>query len=93
MLGLGAHADFLKNNRGINDGADLPEDYMCDLYDRIQTNEIKMKVVAAASYLPSFLSFASWQQDVTLSNGRVCMQQMQRVRLSLASYGSNHCLS
>lgn len=37
---------FLKNNRGINDGADLPEDYMCDLYDRILTNEIKMKVWA-----------------------------------------------
>ncbi len=35
---------FLKNNRGINDGADLPEDYMCDLYDRILNNEIKMKV-------------------------------------------------
>ena len=36
--------DFLKNNRGINDGADLPEDYMSELYDRIINNEIKMKV-------------------------------------------------
>jgi len=33
----------LKNNRGINDGADLPEGYMTELYDRILTNEIKMK--------------------------------------------------
>lgn len=36
--------DFLRNNRGINDGGDLPEDFMGALYDRIQTNEIKMKV-------------------------------------------------
>ncbi|KAG2453172.1 hypothetical protein HYH02_002496 [Chlamydomonas schloesseri] len=35
-------AAFLKNNRGINDGADLPEDFMGALYDRIVTNEIKM---------------------------------------------------
>jgi hypothetical protein len=35
--------DFLRNNRGINDGADLAEDYLSDLYLRIVNNEIKMK--------------------------------------------------
>ena len=40
--------DFLRNNRGIDDGADLQEDYMSDLYDRIVNNEIKMKVRASA---------------------------------------------
>ncbi|KAF5835546.1 hypothetical protein DUNSADRAFT_7245 [Dunaliella salina] len=34
---------FLKNNRGINDGHDLPADYMSALYDRIAMHEIKMK--------------------------------------------------
>lgn len=34
---------FLNNNRGINDGQDLPADYLAALYDRIQGNEIKMK--------------------------------------------------
>ncbi|GFH25080.1 SEC7 domain-containing protein, partial [Haematococcus lacustris] len=34
---------FLKNNRGINDKQDLPEDFMLALYDRIASNEIKMK--------------------------------------------------
>jgi brefeldin A-inhibited guanine nucleotide-exchange protein len=34
---------FLKNNRGINDGQDLPEEFMAALYDRIVNNEIKMK--------------------------------------------------
>lgn len=41
--------DFLRNNRGINDGGDLPEDYMSSLYERIQTNEIKMKVSIATN--------------------------------------------
>ena len=38
-------ADFLRNNRGINDGGDLPAEFMEALYDRIITNEIKMKGV------------------------------------------------
>jgi brefeldin A-inhibited guanine nucleotide-exchange protein len=36
-------ADFLRNNRGINDGGDLPVEFMESLYDRIVHNEIKMK--------------------------------------------------
>ena len=39
-----AKPDFLKNNRGIDDGQDLAEDYMSELYDRIIQDEIKMKV-------------------------------------------------
>ncbi|PFH46320.1 hypothetical protein AMATHDRAFT_7967 [Amanita thiersii Skay4041] len=36
-------ADFIKNNRGINDNADLPEQYLSDIYDDIVNNEIRMK--------------------------------------------------
>lgn len=36
-------AEFVKNNRGINDGADLPEELLSEIYDEIQNNEIKMK--------------------------------------------------
>lgn len=36
-------ADFIRNNRGIDDGQDLPEDYLGSLYDRIVKTEIKMK--------------------------------------------------
>jgi len=36
-------AEFVKNNRGINDGKDLPEDFLGEVYDEIQNNEIKMK--------------------------------------------------
>src|SRR3984885_8214101 len=32
--------DFIKNNRGINDNADLPDDYLRAIYSEIQQNEI-----------------------------------------------------
>ena len=35
--------DFIKNNRGINDDADLPEEILSAIFDEIQTNEIRMK--------------------------------------------------
>ncbi|GAU13160.1 hypothetical protein TSUD_179020 [Trifolium subterraneum] len=37
--------DFIKNNRGIDDGKDLPEEYLRSLFERISRNEIKMKDV------------------------------------------------
>ena len=35
--------DFVKNNRGINDHSDLPEDYLHSIFDDIQRNEIVLK--------------------------------------------------
>lgn len=32
--------DFIKNNRGINDNADLPDDYLKGIYEEIANNEI-----------------------------------------------------
>lgn len=32
--------DFIKNNRGINDGQDLPPEYLSSIYEEVQTNEI-----------------------------------------------------
>lgn len=32
--------DFIRNNRGINDNKDLPEDYLGGIYDEIANNEI-----------------------------------------------------
>jgi len=34
---------FLRNNRGINEGKDLPAEFLEQLYDRIVENEIKME--------------------------------------------------
>ncbi|KAI0065725.1 hypothetical protein BV25DRAFT_1850119 [Artomyces pyxidatus] len=36
-------ADFIKNNRGINDNADLPEELLSAIFDDISNNEIRMK--------------------------------------------------
>jgi brefeldin A-inhibited guanine nucleotide-exchange protein len=36
-------AEFFKNNRGINNGQDLPEHLLSDIYDEIHSNEIRMK--------------------------------------------------
>jgi brefeldin A-inhibited guanine nucleotide-exchange protein len=35
--------DFVKNNRGINDNNDLPEEFLSNIYDDLLTNEIRMK--------------------------------------------------
>ncbi|KAF5732964.1 brefeldin A-inhibited guanine nucleotide-exchange protein 2-like [Tripterygium wilfordii] len=35
--------DFIRNNRGIDDGKDLAEEYLRSLFERISRNEIKMK--------------------------------------------------
>ena len=34
---------FIANNRGINDGQDLPEEFLVSIYDDIVNNEIRMK--------------------------------------------------
>ncbi|KAF8627181.1 hypothetical protein AX15_004499 [Amanita polypyramis BW_CC] len=36
-------ADFVKNNKGINDNSDLPEEFLSDIYDDIVNNEIRMQ--------------------------------------------------
>ena len=36
-------AEFVKNNRGINNGQDLPEEFLFAIYDEIHSNEIRMK--------------------------------------------------
>ncbi|TAQ84292.1 hypothetical protein B7494_g7382 [Chlorociboria aeruginascens] len=35
--------DFIKNNRGINDNANLPDDYLVSIYDEIANDEIVLR--------------------------------------------------
>ncbi|KAI8286882.1 Protein transport protein SEC7 [Colletotrichum sp. SAR11_240] len=48
--------EFIKNNRGINDNADLPDEYLLGIYDEIASNEIVLKsereAAAAAGAVP-----------------------------------------
>ena len=46
-------ADFVKNNRGINEGADLPEELLFVIFDDIVNNEIRMKDEVDASLVAS----------------------------------------
>ncbi|KAI0082485.1 hypothetical protein K474DRAFT_1585733 [Panus rudis PR-1116 ss-1] len=46
-------ADFLKNNRGINDGVDLPEEFVSSIFDDIVGNEIRMKDEVEAAPIPT----------------------------------------
>lgn len=43
--------DFVKNNRGINDGENLPEEFLGTIFDEIQSNEIRMKDEVEAGLL------------------------------------------
>jgi brefeldin A-inhibited guanine nucleotide-exchange protein len=45
--------DFLRNNRGINDGQDLPEELLSSIYDEIVSNEIRMKDEVEAVTVPT----------------------------------------
>lgn len=45
--------DFLRNNRGINDGQDLDKEYLADVYNEIRNNEIKLLSEQHAALLSS----------------------------------------
>jgi hypothetical protein len=55
--------DFLKNNRGINDGQDLPADFMRSLYDRIVSNEIQVHL----SHRPACRCLSCMRMVMTLA--------------------------
>ncbi|XP_058070216.1 brefeldin A-inhibited guanine nucleotide-exchange protein 1 isoform X4 [Magnolia sinica] len=68
-------ADFIRNNRGIDDGKDLPEEYLGSLYDQIVKNEIKMNAESSAQEskqansinkllgLDNILNLVTWKQE------------------------------
>ncbi|KAF4125399.1 brefeldin A-inhibited guanine nucleotide-exchange protein, partial [Geosmithia morbida] len=59
--------EFIKNNRGINDNADLPDEYLLSIYDAIASNEIVLtseREAAAASG-----SLSSQQQPTGIAAG------------------------
>ncbi|ODN81723.1 hypothetical protein L202_02117 [Cryptococcus amylolentus CBS 6039] len=57
-------AEFIKNNRGINDGADLPEEMLSEVYDEITSNEIKMKDEVELPQAPASGGLASVGRDL-----------------------------
>ena len=45
--------EFIRNNRGINDRTDLPDEFLLNIYNDIQTNEIKLLSEQHAALLSS----------------------------------------
>jgi brefeldin A-inhibited guanine nucleotide-exchange protein len=43
--------DFIKNNRGINEGQDLPLEFLSGIFDNIYAEEIRMKDEIEAAML------------------------------------------
>ncbi|CAM0909962.1 unnamed protein product [Alopecurus aequalis] len=74
-------ADFLRNNRGIDDGKDVPEAYLSALYDQIVSNEIKMSADSSAAQtkqtssvskllgLDNIINFVNWGQTEDKAHG------------------------
>jgi len=72
MLNTDAHNDqvkkkmtleqFKRNNRGINDGANLPDDFQEDLYRSIVSNAIKLQEPAAGAGGGAGMSSARWSE-------------------------------
>lgn len=50
-------ADFIRNNRGIDNGKDLPEEYLGAIYDQIVKDEIKMHADSSAPQSKQASSF------------------------------------
>lgn len=79
--------DFIKNNRGINDSGDLPDDYLSGIYQEIAQNEIVLNTereyAAALGLLPqpSTGGLASRAGQVFLTATR----DLQRVAYAQAS--------
>ncbi|KAK9241341.1 hypothetical protein V1525DRAFT_351858 [Lipomyces kononenkoae] len=69
--------DFFKNNKGINDNADLPEAYLSDIFDEILNDEIILKsehdaalIAGTSSAQPGATSIAANIGQVLATVGR-----------------------
>ncbi|XP_039062936.1 brefeldin A-inhibited guanine nucleotide-exchange protein 1-like isoform X2 [Hibiscus syriacus] len=84
-------SDFIRNNRGIDDGKDLPEEYLGALYDQIVKNEIKMNANSSVPQsmqanslnkllgLDGILNLVSWKQadEKALGANGLLIRQIQ----------------
>lgn len=62
--------NFLLNNSGIDDGKDLPKDYLETIYNEILNNEIKLQSEQHAALLAGEISLPQSSQSVGFFGGR-----------------------
>ncbi|KAK9453898.1 hypothetical protein V1511DRAFT_461709 [Dipodascopsis uninucleata] len=63
--------DFFKNNRGINDNADLPEAFLSDIYDEILHEEIILKSEHESSLIQGSLPQSQPPMSIAANIGQV----------------------
>lgn len=72
-------ADFLKNNRGINDNNDLPDAFLTQIYDEIGAREIVMEEERSAGYFQHSLGLHESARNSTSQDAyRAEMSHMQK---------------
>lgn len=72
--------DFIKNNRGINDNADLPDDFLAAIFEDISTNEIVMEEEQTVKEL----------ERMTLVRASTSTRELERQRVELYRAESRH---
>ena len=87
--------DFIKNNRGINDNADLPEELLTGIYDEIQKNEIVLDTeqehaAALGLIAPAPAGLGLFSRDLEKEAAHQADQEMsskteQRLRMMIRS--------
>ncbi|EPY53175.1 Sec7 domain-containing protein [Schizosaccharomyces cryophilus OY26] len=78
--------DFIRNNRGVDDGGNLSDDFLADVYDDIQKNEIIMKDEQGASIYNDFPTHASLGFAANISNALATVgRDLQREAYYVAS--------
>ncbi|WBW70664.1 Arf GEF [Schizosaccharomyces osmophilus] len=78
--------DFIRNNRGVDDGANLSDEFLVDVYDDIQKNEIVMKDEQGASIYNYFPTHASVGFAANISNALATVgRDLQREAYYMAS--------
>ena len=63
--------EFIRNNRGINGGDDLPRDFLVSLYDNISKNEIKISSEAGGSADASPMLWSELNQQSRAPRGKM----------------------
>lgn len=71
--------EFIKNNRGINDREDLPQDFLRDLYHSISRNEIRISSESQAFAAASPVLWAEIKQQSEGPRG----QRLETLGLSI----------
>jgi brefeldin A-resistance guanine nucleotide exchange factor 1 len=54
--------EFIRNNRGINAGKDLPKEFLEDLYNRIKSNQLQVRAITPVRLYCSYTGAAGAQR-------------------------------